>query len=346
MSNHELQQKLQGSFSSEAHDMLRTFEAKPSLSAKGIGASPGNGLINGQLLANGRPLRGCSVELPEGKYVSDANGQVWIPKSGSSVSARIWAATYAGRVLNGEKFNLAYTQDVVIPASGSVNVPDENNAFTLSQMMLDALQKFRNAFPRWKNLMFSDEGNDRIEVSWPDKSYAPLSFTEPTSATGFPLIHYVCDMGNYQLPPLVTVEHEYAHAIHFSLVPHDIRDWYKLNYIGWILSNPFNATHDYTKITSECVAWVEAWAYFATNQGNLGFVPTTDGSVIEGAIRNLVLDRFPKAASPSDPRAIQEKFILSQARTFKEFAAWIASNNPTAYQLLKPLAQSFHISLP
>lgn len=297
--------------------------------------------------STGRPLRYCSVEVqPEGKYMTDPNGQVWIPKRSGTVKAKIWAETPAGRILNGEKYNLAYTQDVTLTSSGVVTVTDENNAFTLSQTLMDFLLELRKAFPRWASQSFGEDTGTRIEVSWPDKLGQKLPFVEPTSSTGFPLIHYT-DAGGYSFPSMDVMKHEYAHAFHFSLVPHPVRDWYKLYYLGWLLTNLHDPYHNFEKVTTESVAWVEAWAEFWANEGDPAFRPKKDGEKIEGAICNLLFRRFAPAVSPRDPGLIHETFIRSEAGDLMGYAKWLAQWNPAHYAVFKQIASTeFHITLP
>lgn len=309
-------------------------------------------MINPQLrLANGRPLRFCSVEVsPEGKYMTDATGRVWIQNRSGSVQAKVWAETPAGRVVNGEKFNMAYTQDVTLTGSGQATVPDENNAFTLSQILFEFLEDFRKRYPCWATQSFGEDNGVRIEISWPDRIlqplFKPLPFVEPTSGTGYPLIHFP-DNGNYSFPHPDILRHEYAHALHFSLVPHSVRDAYKIDYLGWMITNVFDPYHDFQKVTSETVAWVEAWASFSAGEGSPLYRSPKDGEKIEGAICNLVLRHFPNLVAAGNMPEIEKTFILSHARNLKEYAAWLAKSNPGHYQTFKKLAAAeYHISLP
>lgn len=301
--------------------------------------------------STGRLLRYCSVEVqPEGKYMTDPHGQVWMPTRSGSVQAKVWAETPAGRVVNGEKFNMAYTQDVTLTSSGSVTVTDENNAFTLSQIMMEHLEDFRNRFPTWRTTSFGEDNGVRIEASWPDKFGQPilklLPFVEPASSTGYPLIHYPAT-GNYQFPDPGVIKHEYGHALHFSLVPRNVRDAFAKNYLDWLTANLSDPYHQFDKVTTEHVAWIEAWGSFFANEGSLGVPFQGDATKIEGAVCNLVLRRLPQLIDPSNPSSIQETFITSKARTLKEYATWVSKWNPTVYQVLKTTATNeFHITLP
>jgi hypothetical protein len=168
----------------------------------------------------------------------------------------VWAQNSAARILDGTRFNVAYTRDVDVLQGPKIPVEDENGAFALANTFGRALADLRGRAPALASLGFEFSADRRIEVSWPDRFVGPsLSFTEPTSATGFPLVH----LKDESEP---TVWHEYGHAVHFALLPHDVRDAIKADYLGWLLSNLSDPTHSFAKQTSELVAWIEAWGDF------------------------------------------------------------------------------------
>lgn len=289
-------------------------------------------VLNGSISVGGRPLRFFYVEFNGRYYQTDAAGRVWIPTSASSARVKVWAANDAVRVLNGMKFNLAYTQDVTVGQTGDTPIVDENHAFSLALKFREVLEDYRRVFPFWATMGFDFPTDRRIEVSWPDRSPATISFNEPTAATGYPLIHLKA-LPPYVPPDDATLWHEFGHALHFAEIPHAVRDFFKWHYLGYILSHLDDPYHDYPIPTDETVAWIEAWGDFCGGDSSgrfrpcdPSFVPSGDGSVVEGAIANLLFIGMKAAGWGADQ--VAESYIRSGARTIREYAGYLGGVSP------------------
>lgn len=139
-------------------------------------------MVNLQLAIPSGPLPMVFVEFEGKSFQADATGRVTLPSPTVSTTVKVWAQNHATRMLNGEKFNIAYTQDIDIRQQRDFILQDENGAFRLVNQFGSVLNDLRNRVPAWATLGFGFSADRRVEVSWRDQFPGPsLSFVEPTS---------------------------------------------------------------------------------------------------------------------------------------------------------------------
>jgi hypothetical protein len=265
------------------------------------------------------------VDFQGTTYQADAQGRVVFPTDTLGAQATVWAQNHAVRVLNGMAFNIPYTQNVGL--FGQVCVDDENGAFTVLNKFGKAFDALRSRVPTLAPMNFGFPPERRIEVSWFDLFPTALTFTEPSSGTGLPLIHLKEAYDS-------TVVHEFCHAVHFALLPHAVRDAIKFDYLNWILANLPSPYHWFTRQTSPLVAWVESWGDFCEGRSGtyLGayfvsesptFSVASYGDWYEGIVANVL---FLDMAQVWGFETSVMSYINSEARSFVQYAAYIQTH--------------------
>lgn len=103
-----------------------------------------------------------------------------------------------------------------------------------------------------------------VDIVYPDRSPARLAYVEPFSLPGGrPRLRLQPDDLNRD-PAILA--HELAHALHFSLMPTQVRAQLAGRYLWWLVSRVVTGadpTHAPTRRTAPLVAWVEAFGLFA-----------------------------------------------------------------------------------
>lgn len=140
--------------------------------------------------------------------------------------------------------------------------------------------------------------------------------------------------------------------MHFAQLPHDVRDKIKSEYLGWLVTNLHDPTHNFTKQTSPLVAWVEAWGDFCGG-GPTPFSsqdetfkapsPSANGDWFEGVIANVLF--VDMARIWSFERSVTS-YVDSAATTFLEYTGFVKSQLGSFYQQLLTAAIARGIVLP
>lgn len=260
---------------------------------------------------NGNPLRRAYVEhlvfgVVQQTYLTDDDGRVrdidgtpGIASLTPNADIRILCQNSVVRVVDGDRANIAVSQQKSIRDGSTVNLnrnsEQDDHYAILNRCLLTYDIVFRQFKPfasmrrpdfplgRRRTLSATKDASKRIEVSFPSRFPGNgMSFVEPHSAsTGFPLFHVrerrgpladgrlfgedVGDGSGRKRPTLIPAE--LAHALHFSLFTDAERNRIQTDYLGWLIldgAGGGTATHSPGTRTSPMISYIEALDLFST----------------------------------------------------------------------------------
>ncbi|MFN2445802.1 MAG: WD40 repeat domain-containing protein [Vicinamibacterales bacterium] len=283
--------------------------------------------------ARGQPLRRAYVEhivagVGTGMYMTELDGRVFdgeLNEGIDSITAhadiRIICQNPLLRVLDGDRANIGVYQDKAIDDGDTVNLninaeQDDyyailNRAHATYEIAFRWLSFFSNLpdpdFPlgRKPSLRDTRDQPKRIDLIYPDHSVAPLAWVEPKRlGDDFPLMHIKAHSEDARLfgddrhrPTLIP--HEFAHALHFSMLSEARRARAQDKYAEFILASPISGVgpfHDFALRTTAEVAYIESAGWFSQN-----FVEFLRDRQGDGSVR-------PEPITP----AIQSEFVQSE----------------------------------